>query len=210
MRSLPTGISEILPGFLYLGSGRDARDEEELHRWKISHILNVASDWPKHAMTDKQGRELQYLQVPLEDRYSENISWALDRAFEFIEEARGIQKQERETKEKEKEEKEEKEKEEDESEGEEKRVEAEGRVLVHCAVGKSRSPTIVMAYLMKHHNMSLKDAYNLVMQKRRLPGLNVCPNNSFMRQLMAYEVTLSQEKLQGILSLSLSLSFFVV
>ena len=207
MRSLPTGISEILPGFLYLGSGRDARDEEELHRWKISHILNVASDWPKHAMTDKQGRELQYLQVPLEDRYSENISWALDRAFEFIEEARGVQ--ERETNEKKEQEKEEKETEENESEGE-KVIETERRVLVHCAVGKSRSPTIVMAYLMKHHNMSLKDAYNLVMQKRRLPGLNVCPNNSFMRQLMAYEVTLSQEKLQGILSLSLSLSFFVV
>jgi protein-tyrosine phosphatase len=33
---------------------------------------------------------------------------------------------------------------------------------VQCVVGKSRSPSIVIAYLMRHHRMSLRDAYGLV------------------------------------------------
>jgi protein-tyrosine phosphatase len=31
--------------------------------------------------------------------------------------------------------------------------------LVHCFAGVSRSASIVIAYLMQEHNMSLKDAY---------------------------------------------------
>ena len=33
------------------------------------------------------------------------------------------------------------------------------RVLVHCAAGKSRSASFVIAYLMRHHDMSLRDAW---------------------------------------------------
>lgn len=39
-------------------------------------------------------------------------------------------------------------------------------VLVHCAVGASRSPTAVIAYLMKYKNMDYDAAFNLVRAAR--------------------------------------------
>ena len=52
-------------------------------------------------------------------------------------------------------------------------------VLVHCLAGKSRSVSIVLAYLMRQKEWSLKQAYEFVKDKR--PG--VSPNFGFMGQL---------------------------
>jgi protein-tyrosine phosphatase len=65
----------------------------------------------------------------------------------------------------------------------------QGAVLVNCAVGLSRSPTFVIAYLMKTKKMSLNEAYHMV--KRARPKIN--PNSSFMRQLQEYEVNLASK-----------------
>ena len=52
----------------------------------------------------------------------------------------------------------------------------EGNVLVHCANGISRSPSIVMSYLMlKDKKLRYSDAFELVSQKR--PCIN--PNSGF-------------------------------
>jgi len=37
--------------------------------------------------------------------------------------------------------------------------ESSGRVLVHCLAGISRSPTVVIAYVMYHLRLSIDDAY---------------------------------------------------
>jgi hypothetical protein len=39
-------------------------------------------------------------------------------------------------------------------------------VLVHCAYGIERSPLTVVWYFMRHHDMNLKQAYDLVLEKR--------------------------------------------
>ncbi|GIX73777.1 dual specificity protein phosphatase 19 [Caerostris darwini] len=59
----------------------------------------------------------------------------------------------------------------------------EGCVLVHCNAGVSRAPTIVLAYLMKQCNMTLKEAFNLVKSVRPC----IRPNDGFMRTLEEYE-----------------------
>ncbi|KAL7251881.1 hypothetical protein ACSBR1_013684 [Camellia fascicularis] len=61
-----------------------------------------------------------------------------------------------------------------------------GGVLVHCFVGRSRSVTIVVAYLMKKHNMSVSEALDLVRSKRPMAS----PNSGFMLQLQNYEKSL--------------------
>ncbi|CAH8261563.1 unnamed protein product [Arabidopsis lyrata] len=58
-----------------------------------------------------------------------------------------------------------------------------GSVLVHCFVGKSRSVTIVVAYLMKKHGMTLSQALQHVKSKRPVAS----PNAGFIRQLQDLE-----------------------
>jgi protein-tyrosine phosphatase len=42
------------------------------------------------------------------------------------------------------------------------------KVLVHCAAGIERSPLTVVWYLHRKKNMSIEDAYNLVIDKRSI------------------------------------------
>jgi truncated hemoglobin YjbI len=42
-KNIPLGMSEIIQDFLYLGSGKDAFDSDQLTKNKIQHVLNVTS-----------------------------------------------------------------------------------------------------------------------------------------------------------------------
>ncbi|KDQ56383.1 hypothetical protein JAAARDRAFT_195032 [Jaapia argillacea MUCL 33604] len=61
-----------------------------------------------------------------------------------------------------------------------------GKILVHCSAGVSRSPTIVVAYLMTRQGMSLKEALGRVVLARP----TVSPNPGFLRQLKDLEMSL--------------------
>ncbi|CDO69767.1 hypothetical protein BN946_scf184766.g12 [Trametes cinnabarina] len=52
-------------------------------------------------------------------------------------------------------------------------------VLVHCAMGISRSPTVVCAYLIAQKSMSPREALEFVASRRQI----VSPNPGFRRQL---------------------------
>ena len=58
-----------------------------------------------------------------------------------------------------------------------------GRVLVHCYHGISRSSSFVIAYIMKTHKMSFTDALNLVRTNRGVAE----PNHGFRDQLLLWE-----------------------
>ncbi|KAM9318946.1 dual specificity protein phosphatase 14 [Pholidichthys leucotaenia] len=61
-----------------------------------------------------------------------------------------------------------------------------GSTLVHCTAGRSRSPSLIMAYLMRSEGLSLRRAHELVLERR--PSIR--PNSGFWRQLMDYERSL--------------------
>ncbi|KAJ1028110.1 hypothetical protein NDA13_003558 [Ustilago tritici] len=56
-------------------------------------------------------------------------------------------------------------------------------VYVHCKAGKSRSVTIVIAYLIHALGWSLQRSYSHVVEKRAA----ICPNIGFVAELMKYE-----------------------
>ncbi|XP_030630723.1 dual specificity protein phosphatase 26 [Chanos chanos] len=62
-----------------------------------------------------------------------------------------------------------------------------GRILVHCAVGVSRSATLVLAYLMIYHNFPLLEAIKKVKENRW-----IFPNRGFLKQLRALDMRLHQ------------------
>ncbi|XP_028286113.1 dual specificity protein phosphatase 13-like [Parambassis ranga] len=59
------------------------------------------------------------------------------------------------------------------------------RVLVHCAVGVSRSACLVLAYLMIRHHYTLLEAINKVKERRW-----IFPNRGFLKQLRALDMKL--------------------
>jgi atypical dual specificity phosphatase len=58
-----------------------------------------------------------------------------------------------------------------------------GACLVHCSAGASRSPAVVLAYLVLRKNFTLKDAYEHVKALRK----QTAPNAGFWAQLLELE-----------------------
>lgn len=57
------------------------------------------------------------------------------------------------------------------------------RVFVHCNAGISRSPTIIIAYIMRYFKIGFEDAFKIVKEKRT----TINPNAGFISQLKDYE-----------------------
>ena len=62
-------------------------------------------------------------------------------------------------------------------------------VIVHCAAGMSRSPTLVLAYLMIENKWCFEEAYNYMKAKRPY----ISPNIGFIKQLKQLEYQLKND-----------------
>jgi len=83
---LPEGtISEIIPNFLYLGDRTGSESETQLLQLGITHIINVTSDIP-HSIVSYP--PIQYMRIPVDDTFGQNIDDYFHQAIEFIEQAR--------------------------------------------------------------------------------------------------------------------------
>ncbi|XP_063291432.1 dual specificity phosphatase 29-like [Pelobates fuscus] len=60
-----------------------------------------------------------------------------------------------------------------------------GKILVHCVMGKSRSATLVLAYLMIYQQFTLEEAIRHVCRFRC-----IAPNRGFLEQLRQLEMEL--------------------
>ncbi|KAL0483076.1 hypothetical protein AKO1_014990 [Acrasis kona] len=152
-RKIPKGMSVVLDDFLYLGSGLDAGDAEEIEKHNIRRILNVSKEWKNSTILSP---EVTFKHVLLEDIPEQIIHDQFEDAIEFIKEA----------------------------------VKNKQKILVHCTVGKSRSASFVLAYLMKEHSLNLKQAHELLVSKRNI----IKPNDGFIKQLMLYESKLFENQ----------------
>ncbi|XP_029165135.1 dual specificity protein phosphatase 19-like [Nylanderia fulva] len=64
-------------------------------------------------------------------------------------------------------------------------------ILVHCNAGVSRSPAIIIAYLIIHTKLSYNEAYNKVKEARNC----IRPNDGFVKQLRNIENTTFADEL---------------
>ena len=58
--------------------------------------------------------------------------------------------------------------------------------MVNCWQGASRSATVVLAFLMMHHDIELSTVLAEIKTRR-----DIRPNNGFLKQLLALEDTLN-------------------
>ncbi|ORZ30042.1 protein-tyrosine phosphatase-like protein, partial [Catenaria anguillulae PL171] len=58
----------------------------------------------------------------------------------------------------------------------------DGRILVHCYAGVSRSVSMVLAYLIRFHECTLLQAFDVVYRNRPVAQ----PNEGFARKLQKY------------------------
>jgi predicted protein tyrosine phosphatase len=77
--------------------------------------------------------------------------------------------------------------------------------FVHCSFGMSRSPSVVMAYLMKSEKVSLAEALQKVKSLRPVTA----PNHGFIEKLLSYENTLFGKLHQKLLIFSFSFYVFI-
>lgn len=59
-----------------------------------------------------------------------------------------------------------------------------GKILIHCSQGISRSPTIVIAYLINKYAKNYSDIYQYIKEKRKI----VEPNEGFKKQLLKLNI----------------------
>lgn len=137
------GPVEILPG-LYLGDSVHSAQQDALRELGITCLLNVST-----TCKNMFEQEFDYMNIPVNDNDSANLSSWFDKAIHFIDNAR----------------------------------DNDGKVLVHCQAGVSRSATVCIAYLMYKNNMTLEDAFDHVRARRGI----ISPNLNFMQQLKEFE-----------------------
>ncbi|XP_030628311.1 dual specificity protein phosphatase 13-like [Chanos chanos] len=65
----------------------------------------------------------------------------------------------------------------------------DGKVLVHCAMGVSRSGALVLAYLMICEVLTLSEAVIAVRLNR-----DICPNSGFLEQLRQLDLSLCEQR----------------
>jgi len=76
------------------------------------------------------------------------------------------------------------------------------KLLIHCQHGQNRSPTLVIAWLMKKEKMNMHDAYSFVKERRNL----VHPHKLYIEQLREYDKRLHgvYSVMPGFLNISVS------
>ena len=138
-RAMETGelwASDILGGWLWLGSGQNASLLGQLQSRGITHVLNCADDVPNFHEGDPAASFLTYRCLGIADFGGDaGIRRTFPAAAAFVRAARA-------------------------SRG------GTGRVLVHCANGSNRSATVAMALLMDTQGMTLAQAWALVKARR--------------------------------------------
>ncbi len=150
---------------LYLGDISDVRNKYLVQLAHITHVISVLEkdyleeefghlNKPYSSSYNEHLKNVKHLQLEAEDYEMQDITQLFDKAFEFIEDALYKSNSNK-----------------------------TNNVLIHCAAGVSRSPSVTIAYLMWKNKMRFKDALSYVVERRSI----VAPNPGFVKLLENYD-----------------------
>jgi len=150
---------------LYLGNDQDASDEDALRRAKITHVLSmVARKWdkkPRGILAGIRDPALWARTKSIKRKCVPMSDVGNSDVGKLLEEKEVLAFMEESQRKK-------------------------NKLLVHCQLGQNRSPTIVMAFLMKHDHLTFHKAWRKVKQARVI----VQPNKNYVRQLRRWDMYL--------------------
>lgn len=154
--------NEVFDG-IFIGESSIALNFKELQTLGITHLLNAAQGTKfYHVNTgpeDYVESGIIFHGIPAMDSFLFKLDRYFDDASDFIGKAVGTK-----------------------STGK-----LDGKILVHCKEGVSRSASLVLAYLVRDQEMQLTDAVRLVRSKRE-----IIPNDGFLGQLIDYSAKLGR------------------
>ena len=163
-------------GGLFIGSIGAAANREELIRLGITHVLSLGTTEVHSRTGVVSDLSLSHLKVNVEDKAESDLAAEFYQCFDFIDQALGhgssaltadalVGPDQ------------------PECQGTFPSEGQQGRVLVHCFQGKSRSAAVICAYLIRREGLSFADALGAVRAVRP----QACPNLGFAAQLRRCE-----------------------
>lgn len=152
-------------GKLYIGGLYALYQTDLIRAAGITHVLSVIDYDP---LLQDRFSHLKHLHIRADDHPNEDLLQHFPEAVKYIDQALGKVNELDDT---------------DNDKSHENGADAAGGVFVHCAMGKSRSATLVVAYLMWKHRLDAGSALGQLCE-----GRPVCdPNPGFKEQLSVWE-----------------------
>ena len=155
-------IVEVIPD-VFLGSRIDKNNIHKLKDLGINNLLCCAIELPElHELNELN---INFMKLNLEDWEEENVSQYFIDSSNFIEKCLAIN-------------------------NDDYSFPVQGKILIYCQMGISRSTTILISYLMIKQKMRYNEAFNLVLNRR----LQANPNSGFRSQLIQLDHELFSEE----------------
>ncbi|KAF2124347.1 phosphatases II [Dothidotthia symphoricarpi CBS 119687] len=162
-------------GKLYIGGLYGLYQTDLIAAAGVTHVLSVIDYDP---LLQEKFAHLTHLHIRADDHPNENLLQYFPEAVHYIDHALN------ETTRKSEDEK---------AKGQDEGQEDRGGVFVHCAMGKSRSATLIVAYLMWKYHLDPATALEQLCE-----GRPVCdPNPGFKEQLQVWERMCKSDKEEG-------------
>jgi protein-tyrosine phosphatase len=147
---------------IYLGSGQDASNLDQLQKHNIHYIINVADDVPNFHENNANNYHIEYCNLSVGDFGADiGISRVFNQAIEFVsQKCKSLNDVH------------------DDNENSGK-----GNILIHCANGSNRSATVVIAIFVSVFDFTLLEAYQHIKLKHKAAH----PLKDNRTQLMEWE-----------------------
>lgn len=156
--------NEIIDGYVYLGNGRHAADLNVIRLFGFTHVLNVTVELANYFETSPENKQDKSKEGQVAEKDTNRITYLKLPIEDYETEDLSVYFQEAYS-------------------FIESAREREGKILIHCVLGRSRSFAILVMFIMKKYGLGFEQANEVVNERRFLGQVNL----GFEEQLIEFE-----------------------